>query len=514
MFDTVKAKLLGSFTAVIVALAVMVAVALFALRHAGTQLQFTAEVVVHQLEKLGQLESTALQRAVNVRDLAMNEDMKVQATLLADSKRLQADSKKLFQELAEMATQEDESAAIKKLAESSAKIDTLLADVAKAADEARFDDIKPLVLEKVRPQQATFVAELRKLVAQKSAAAQEASEHTASRIGATVIGLMLASLAMAAASVFVALFVSRKITGQLGGEPADAVATAKAISGGDLSTRFAVKAGDTTSLMAALNDMQTSLVDIVRRVRNSSEIVATASREIAQGNLDLSQRSETQAGALQQTASAMEQLGATVRLNADNAKHANELAKQASQVVTEGGEVVGSVVQTMRGINESSRQIADIISVIDGIAFQTNILALNAAVEAARAGEQGRGFAVVASEVRSLAQRSADAAKEIKTLIANSVERVEQGTAMVDKAGHTMTEAVNAMNRVAGLVEEITAATDEQNRGVQHVSDAMAQIDTGTQQNVALVEQSAASAENLSTEAKQLVEAVSEFKLG
>jgi methyl-accepting chemotaxis protein len=239
-----------------------------------------------------------------------------------------------------------------------------------------------------------------------------------------------------------------------------------------------------------------------------------ASAEIAQGNNDLSRRTEEQASALEETAASMEQLSATVKQNADNAKQANQLAMGASTVAVKGGEVVSQVVTTMKGINDSSKKIADIISVIDGIAFQTNILALNAAVEAARAGEQGRGFAVVASEVRSLAGRSADAAKEIKGLITASVERVEQGTALVDEAGATMTEVVTSIRRVTDIMGEISAASSEQSAGVAQVGEAITLMDQATQQNAALVEESAAAAESLKQQAQQLVQAVQVFELG
>jgi methyl-accepting chemotaxis protein len=253
--------------------------------------------------------------------------------------------------------------------------------------------------------------------------------------------------------------------------------------------------------------------DSVSIVRSGAFSIETASAEIAQGNNDLSARTEQQASALEETASSMEELSSTVRQNADNARQGNQLALSASAVAVKGGDVVGQVVETMKGINESSRRISDIIQVIDGIAFQTNILALNAAVEAARAGEQGRGFAVVASEVRSLAGRSADAAKEIKTLINTSVERVEQGTALVDQAGATMTEVVSAIRRVTDIMGEISAASSEQSSGVAQVGEAITQIDQATQQNAALVEQSSAAAESLKGQAQQLVGAVAVFKL-
>ena len=307
--------------------------------------------------------------------------------------------------------------------------------------------------------------------------------------------------------------ITRHLSRQLGGEPAAAVDILSAVAAGDLSTHVPLRAGDSTSLMARLAAMQRSLSDTVSQVRSGSEGVATASAQIAQGNQDLSGRTEQQASALQQTAATMDELGSTVRNNADNARQANQLALSASTVAVKGGEVVGKVVETMKGINQSSKKIADIISVIDGIAFQTNILALNAAVEAARAGEQGRGFAVVAAEVRSLAQRSAEAAKEIKTLISASVERVNRGTDLVGEAGHTMDEIVAAIRRVSDIVGEISSASVEQSSGVSQVGQAVTQMDHATQQNAALVEESAAAAESLRQQAQALVQAVAVFKL-
>ncbi len=327
---------------------------------------------------------------------------------------------------------------------------------------------------------------------------------------AWTFGLVGAALAVGA---LLSLVITRSLLWQLGGEPSAAAEVARAVAQGDLTTPIRIVAGDSSSLMACLHHMQSNLTHIVAAVRQGSEQVATASREIAQGNSDLSGRTEQQASALQQTAASMGQLGSTVRHNAESAVQADQLAKSASAVARRGGEVVARVVQTMHGINDSSRRIVDIISVIDGIAFQTNILALNAAVEAARAGEQGRGFAVVASEVRSLAQRSAEAAREIKTLIAASVERVEQGSALVEEAGGTMKEVVASIGRVTDIVAEISAASREQSSGVSQVGEAVTQMDHATQQNAALVEQSAAAADGLRTQAQGLVEAVASFRL-
>jgi methyl-accepting chemotaxis protein len=291
-------------------------------------------------------------------------------------------------------------------------------------------------------------------------------------------------------------------------------AVALRVQAGDLSTDVVDAARDEFSpLLAAMHAMQGALARVVGTVRLNADSVATASAQIAQGNNDLSGRTERQAGALEETSASMEELNASVRQNADNARHANQLAQGASAVASKGGDVVAQVVATMKGINDSSKRIADIIGVIDGIAFQTNILALNAAVEAARAGEQGRGFAVVASEVRNLAQRSAEAAKEIKGLIGASVERVGQGTVLVDQAGITMSEIVAAIQRVTDIMAEISSASAQQSSGVAQVGEAVTQMDQATQQNAALVEQSAAAAESLTLQARQLVEAVAQFKL-
>lgn len=314
------------------------------------------------------------------------------------------------------------------------------------------------------------------------------------------------------AGIVGAVMFSRTITRKLGGEPDDAREAARQIAMGNLDVDLHVQPGDTDSLMAAMKAMSISLVNIVGQVRNSSASIATGSAQIASGNADLSQRTEQQASALQETAASMEQFSATVRQNAENAKEASELASSASSIAMKGGNVVGQVVETMKGINESSRKIADIISIIDGIAAQTNMLALNAAVEAARAGEQGRGFAVVATEVRSLAQRSAQAARETQALISDSVERVDQGSALVDEAGATMSQIVGAIQRVAVIVSEISRASAEQSTGVDQVGEAVGQMDQTTQQNAALVEESAAAAESLKQQAARLVDSVAQFR--
>jgi len=354
---------------------------------------------------------------------------------------------------------------------------------------------------------ARLLGEAGKKIAADSAAASADAAAQAHRASMVSIVLMLVA---GAAGIGVGVLFSRRITRPVD----DAVTVAEAIAGGDLTRQVRAAGSDEIAqLLKALATMQASLADVVSNVRSNSESVATASSQISQGANDLSARTEEQASALQQAAASMEQLSSTVRQNAENAQSANQLALGASAVARRGGDVVGEVVETMKGIDDSSKRIVDIIGVIDGIAFQTNILALNAAVEAARAGEQGRGFAVVAGEVRSLAQRSSDAAKEIKGLISASAERVEHGTALVDRAGETMTEIVSSIARVTDIMGEISAASTEQSSGVGQIGDAIAQMDQATQQNAALVEESAAAAESLKDQAHQLVQVVSVFKL-
>jgi methyl-accepting chemotaxis protein len=361
------------------------------------------------------------------------------------------------------------------------------------------------------PAGQVYVAAMAAIVDRQKAAIDEigaAIGRRSSQSAWTILILSLASVALAAA---LGWLISRSLLKQLGGEPGYAAGITDRIAGGDLTVHVDIAAGDRSSLLFSIVSMRDRLAAIVSEVRTSTDSVATASNEIASGNQDLSSRTEQQAGSLEETASSMEELTATVKQNTEFARQANQLASSASKVAVRGGDVVGGVVKTMESITASSRQIVDIIGVIDGIAFQTNILALNAAVEAARAGEQGRGFAVVASEVRNLAQRSASAAKDIKHLIGESVEKIADGAMLVDEAGSTMSEIVTSIRHVSEIMEQITAASGEQEAGIEQINQAIIEMDGVTQQNAALVEQAAAAAEALQGQSTHLAGLVSVF---
>ena len=356
----------------------------------------------------------------------------------------------------------------------------------------------------------TALQQIDKLAAVNNKGADSSNKQADDIYAQARLWIIVTVTACIALAMLLAVWVSRLIARPL----EQALSVAQRVAGGDLTTHIEPSGEDETGqLLVALKSMNDSLVGIVGQVRMGTQTITTASTEIASGNLDLSSRTEEQASSLEETASAMEELTSTVKQNADNARQANQLAVSASEVATQGGDVVNQVVDTMGNINASSRKIADIIGVIDGIAFQTNILALNAAVEAARAGDQGRGFAVVASEVRSLAQRSAGAAKEIKELIEGSVAQVDMGSKLVERAGITMSEVVQSVRRVTDIVGEISSASQEQSEGIEQVNLAIAQMDEVTQQNAALVEEAAAAAQSLQEQAETLTQTVGFFKL-
>jgi methyl-accepting chemotaxis protein len=377
--------------------------------------------------------------------------------------------------------------------------------------DGEVQDATEFLLKETGPSLAAVLKALDAFVAYESKLAGDAATDVEQVYRSSQILMLVLGIAGIAIGAGVAWFITRSITGPLN----KAVDLAETVASGDLSSHIDAGSGDETGrLLNALRAMNDSLLNVVSQVRTGTDAISTASSEIAAGNMDLSSRTEHQASSLEETASSMEELTSTVKQNADNARQANTLAKSASEVASKGGSIVAQVVDTMGTINDSSRKIVDIIGVIDGIAFQTNILALNAAVEAARAGEQGRGFAVVASEVRNLAQRSAAAAREIKELINASVANVDTGSRLVNDAGQTMGDIVSSIQRVTDIMGEITSASQEQTLGIEQINAAIAQMDEVTQQNAALVEQAAAASQSMQEQAGNLATVVGFFKTG
>ncbi|HYC42108.1 MAG TPA: methyl-accepting chemotaxis protein [Noviherbaspirillum sp.] len=440
--------------------------------------------------------------------------------LMTDEKQKERESDRIFDDRDEYAsyvenlerlmTEEKGKEVLAKIAAARAATDPLTDKVVELLEEDKQEEAVKVLVNEVWPNQRKWLAAMDELVRMLDKMADIAVEEAhASYKSALILTWALGGAALVI-GLGAAWLVTRSITRPLN----EAVDVARRVAQGDLTGDVQVKSKDEAGqLMQALKEMNDSLVSIVSQVRSGTETMTTASIEIASGNLDLSSRTEQQASSLQETASSMEELTSTVKANADNAAQANVLAQSASEVAVKGGEVVEQVVETMHSINESAKKISDIISVIDGIAFQTNILALNAAVEAARAGEQGRGFAVVAAEVRNLAQRSAGAAKEIKALIEDSVHKVGVGSKLVDQAGATMHEVVASVKRVTDIMDEISSASNEQTAGIEQINQAITQMDEVTQQNAALVEQSAAAAEAMQEQAANLAQVVNVFKL-
>jgi len=494
-------------------IAVSMAVALygrFALVDARTAVQRLVDERMVKVVQANSIKDNANITARAVRNIALSDDPEVQKAEMARIKEMRKQNAELIKALDQGMRSEAGRARFDQMTALRAPYVAAVDKAVTLGLQGQRQEATRVLLQEARPPQTAYFKALDELVDfQRSQMVQDAKEveqqtNFAGRV------MLITTVAMAAVAGLLALAIVRSITVPV----REAMDAAARVRDGDLSQHLqSTRRDEIGVLLGLLGEMQIALSRVVANVRGNADSVATASAEIAQGNADLSMRTEQQASALQQTASSMEELGSTVRQNADHASQANQLAVRATEVAVRGGEVVSEVVGTMKGINESSRQIADIISVIDGIAFQTNILALNAAVEAARAGEQGRGFAVVAGEVRNLAQRSAEAAKQIKQLIQSSVERVEQGTLLVDRAGVTMQEVVTAIQRVTDIVGEISTASGEQSQGVSQVGEAVSQMDQTTQQNAALVEQSAAAAESLRGQAQQLLEAVRVFRL-
>jgi len=509
----VSTRLSLGFGILILLMLVMAATSLFKVGAVHQALNVVVDDRVPKVATINEIKGDVNQIEQSMRNMVIlsdaaeikKEQAKVEAAREANAKRLE----KLKAEI----TTEQGKAGLAKVAEARAKYAPLQVKFATLVDAGKADDAKAMLMNELRPAQQGYFAAMDDLLKFQSVLMKQSGDEADAQVASMTVAIWVIGAIALVVGVLTAAWIVRNLSRQLGGEPGAAAELARAVAQGDLSAHIELKSGDSTSLMAQLAQMQSSLAKVVSDVRQNSESVAAASGQISQGNNDLSQRTEEQASALEETAASMEQLGATVKQNADNARQANQLALGASTVAIKGGEVVRRVVATMKDINDSSKKIADIISVIDGIAFQTNILALNAAVEAARAGEQGRGFAVVASEVRSLAGRSAEAAKDIKSLIGASVERVEQGSTLVEQAGVTMTEVVSSIKRVTDIMGEISAASVEQSSGVSQVAEAVSQMDQVTQQNAALVEESAAAAESLKTQAQALVQTVAVFQL-
>ncbi|MEW6024018.1 MAG: methyl-accepting chemotaxis protein [Pseudomonadota bacterium] len=457
-------------------------------------------------------------RAIALRDVVLADDAAAARPALAQIDQLAANYEQagaaldaMFGARTDILPQEREAlAAIK---ENERHAQPLIAQVIAMRLGGDVDGAHTVLAQQAAPAFVAWLAGVNRLIDLEEQLNKDSAAEARALTG-SFFAWMLALCAFAvAAGALAAWYISRSLLRQLGGQPGYAAYIAGRIAAGELGVRIRTAPGDRSSLLFAMQGMRDSLVDIVSQVRAGTLTIANASTEIAAGNHDLAQRTERQARTLMDTAASMEELTGTVRQNADNARQANVLAESASQVAVRGGAVVAQVVETMASINESSKQIVDIIGVIDTIAFQTNILALNAAVEAARAGEQGRGFAVVATEVRNLAQRSAAAAKEIKALIGSSVERVDAGARLVDAAGSTMDEIVGSVKRVTDIMAEISAASAEQSAGIGQVNLAIGRMDEATRQNATLVEQAEAAADSLQDEAAALAQLVSVFKM-
>ncbi|BBB59936.1 methyl-accepting chemotaxis protein [Undibacterium sp. KW1] len=451
--------------------------------------------------------------ARSVRNYIIYTDAEMRKKMVDRIANARKDYDESFTQLEALVVTEKAKQLISELKASRAETRPLFNSVIAQIDEGKAEEAVSTLRNKVQGAQDKWFDVMQNMIDLQSKQNSDAVESMNQQYALAIKLLIISVLLAIAISVALAWAITRSIVRQLGGEPSYAVQITEKIAAGNLAVAVNLRDGDNNSLLYAINAMRLSLANIVTDVRTSADAITHGSGEIASGNMDLSSRTEQQAGALEETASSMEELNSTVRQNADNARQANQLAQSASSVAIKGGEVVGEVIKTMGNIDASAKKIVDIISVIDGIAFQTNILALNAAVEAARAGEQGRGFAVVASEVRNLAQRSAAAAKEVKSLIDESVENVEIGSKLVNQAGTTINEVVESVRRVTDVMSEISAASQEQTAGIDQISTAITQMDQVTQQNAALVEEAAAAAASLEDQANKLMHTVSMFQI-
>ena len=497
-----------------VLLALLLLIASFALIQMRQQAELISEVINKQTLRVSLAEGiqrNALQAALPLLQLLVTPERDKRVPLYKEMDDANERMNQSMKGLLDGSSPGADRDRIELLASSRLAYKALALDMLEQIEVSGPESARDQFVAKTQPSLNTLLSKASELVVQQHASMAAAQEALATKLLQTQrVVLVIVCLAIGIGAML-AWLVTRSITNPL----SDAVAVTERVAAGDLSSAISVRSSDEVGLLlSALNRMQTRLSETVGKVRANSQSVSAASAEIAQGNIDLSNRTEQQAAALEKTASSMDELNATVKQNAENANTANHLAVTASNIAAQGGQVVGEVVATMKEINASSRMISEIIGVIDEIAFQTNILALNAAVEAARAGTQGVGFAVVATEVRSLAGHTAKSAKEIKSLIAASVERVEAGTALVDKAGATMTQVVESIRKVTDIMGDISAASNEQATGVAQVGEAVNYMDRGTQQNAALVEEMAAAASSLSTQAQELVQAVAAFKLG
>ena len=514
----VKTQLSLAFGALVVMVLVVAALSLLSLSSANSKFTDYVHGIQAQSDLASSMRDAVSRRAVAVRNLvlvteASDLDKELKLVLQAD-KDVQKDLAALTQAIAKGgAIPESTRGLLADLTRIESVYGPVARDIVRLATAGQHQAAVAKIDQECRPLLAELTGKAGDFVADAGLRAAETNKATVESFSQQRSILIVACVAALAMAIVSGVIITRRLARALGAEPAELGLAAQRVAGGDLSPLENFHTMTDGSVMASLAAMQRSLAGMVAQVRNASDSIVTGSTEIATGARDLSMRTEQQASALQQTSATMEELSSTVRHNADNALQANQLAQGASTVAQQGGDTVGQVVVTMRGINESARRISEIIGVIDSIAFQTNILALNAAVEAARAGEQGRGFAVVAGEVRNLAQRSAQAAREIKTLITDSVAQVETGSALVERAGRTMEEVVSSIKRVTDIVGEISAASREQSNGVAQVGIAVNQMDEATQQNAALVEESSAAASSLQQQAQELFDAVSTFKL-